>query len=230
MLELVEVAVGVGGAASAALLRSVSLQLSGGERLAVVGPSGAGKTTLLRIIAGLADPIAGQVRLDGRSADDVGWPAWRRQVTYVSQLPVMTAGTVRDNLRRPHQYRRGAPFDEERSVDWLGRLGLRESVLDQQARTLSVGQQQRVSLARALGIEPRVLLLDEPTGALDQDAVRTLETLVTEWTQQGRAALIVTHDREQAARWCTATLDLRPNMVAPHDAGASKPLREAADG
>lgn len=231
MLELIEVNVGVGGAASTVLLRGVSLHVSEGERLAVVGPSGAGKTTLLRIIAGLADPVVGRVRLDGRSGDEVGWPAWRRQVTYVSQQPVMTAGTVRANLRRPFHYRRhAAPFDEDRSVAWLGRLGLAESVVEQQARTLSVGQQQRVSLVRALGIGPRVLLLDEPTGALDPDAVEALETLVTAWTERGGAALIVTHDREQAARWCTATLDLRPNMVAPQGAGGSTPPREVAHG
>lgn len=206
------------------LLSGVTASVETGHRLALLAPSGAGKTTLLRSVAGLVDPAAGRVSLDGRDGDDLGWPAWRRRVTYVAQQPVMTAGTVADNLRRPFEYAEGlGDLDDGRARDRLARLGLDDTVWEQSARTLSVGQQQRVALVRALGIGPEVLLLDEPTGALDEEAVRAVEALLVGWCDEGGAALVVTHDRDQAARLCTDTLDLRPHL-----AQADRPASGAA--
>jgi ABC-type iron transport system FetAB ATPase subunit len=182
------------------LLRDVSLSLQRGELLAIVGPSGCGKTSLLRAIAGLDDAAAGEVRFHGRSPDDVGWPAYRCAVTMLQQHPIMLDDSVLENLARPWRHRSVArTFERGRAVDMLETVGLTERCLAQQARTLSLGEQQRIALLRAILIEPEVLLLDEPTSAL----VR----------REGRSAVVVTHDVRQADRLCDAKLDLRAYAI-----------------
>jgi putative ABC transport system ATP-binding protein len=212
VLTVHTLSVGVGGRR---LLAGLSFQVDAGERLGLVGPSGCGKTTLLRTMAGLTDPMDGQIDLDGTGGDALGWPLWRRRVTYVPQQPVMFPGDVRTNLARPFAYRvQDRTFDEARLRDWLDRVRLDAACLAQDARTLSVGQQQRVAVLRALAIDPEVLLLDEPTGALDAEAAGAVESLVADRTAAGAGAVIVTHDRAQARRWCTRVLDLEAHLHA----------------
>ena len=198
-----------------ALLRGVSLTLAQGELLAVTGPSGCGKSSLLRAIAGLDDAAGGTVHLRGRSPDEHGWPAFRRQVVFLHQRPVMLDTSVEENLRRPLGYRAvQGEFDRSRAAALLAEMDLHADCLTQQARTLSIGEQQRVSLARALLIEPDVLLLDEPTSALDAKTRDVLEELAErEIRVHHRSAIIVTHDAEQARRLCDRHLDLRPHMT-----------------
>lgn len=194
------------------LLTGVNLSLDAGELVGLIGPSGSGKTELLRAIAGLRDADAGAFRLEGRERGETPWPAWRRQVTYVSQRPVMLEGSVRDNLLRPLSYASvgGKPCGDNELGELLARLGLAGELLAQRARTLSVGEQQRVALARALLLHPAVILLDEPTSALDFEAVERVEALIRRRAEStSLAALIVSHDREQVARWTSRQLDIR---------------------
>lgn len=199
------------------LLRGVNFTLKAGQRMAVAGPSGCGKTMLLRSVAGLIDLAGGRVMLKGRSAAEVGWPAFRRQVVLVDQRPVLLDATVRANLELPFRYRVtqmgvGAQrFDETEAVSLLERLHVEPHRLDQAAPSLSVGQQQRICLVRAMLLRPAVLLLDEPTSALDEPSRDAVEALVAERSQRhGMAALIVTHDSAQAERWCHTRLVLEP--------------------
>jgi ABC-type iron transport system FetAB ATPase subunit len=196
------------------LLASIDLELVAGELVALSGPSGCGKTTLLRTITGLCDPAAGEIRLQGQCPGELKWPCYRRRTLLVDQRPILLAGTVQDNLARPFRYRIATrPFPQGEALQLLEQFGLAADVLMQQARSLSQGQQQRVSLVRALLLEPRVLLLDEPTSALDEEAATSVERLLQQESQRRQlAGLIVTHDRRQAERWCHRVFDLRPFM------------------
>jgi putative ABC transport system ATP-binding protein len=197
------------------LIEDLSVELAPGELVALTGPSGCGKTTLLNVVAGLRDAVGGEVRLLGRTPAEIGWPLWRRQVSLVPQTPVLFEGTVAANLARPFAYRtsRGS-FPRERAVELLERLGLGDGRMEQEARSLSLGQQQRIGLLRSLLVEPAVLLLDEPTSALDESAAQAVEDLLREEARErGLAALVVTHLAGQVESLCARRIDLSPFLV-----------------
>lgn len=208
LLSIKGLSVAAGGVT---LFSGLDLRLATGEMVAVCGPSGSGKTTMLRAVAGLSDPAEGTVLLRGRTQDDIGWPEYRRSVLFMDQRPVLLQGTVRSNLSLPFTYavNRERAFPEEEAAALLETFGVSSARMDQEARSLSQGQQQRVCLVRAFLVRPEVLLLDEPTSALDQDAISSVETtLVEETRKRGLSALVVTHDRAQAERLCDRILNL----------------------
>ena len=213
LLRLEGLKVGAGGVA---LLGDVSFELAEGELVALAGPSGCGKTTLLRAISGLIDPLCGRVLFRGMTPDEIGWPRFRRDVVVVDQRPVLLDETVLRNLEKPFGYHIavGARMPVRVARELLEEFGVGVHRLDQPARSLSQGQQQRVCLVRALLVSPAVLLLDEPTSALDPESVSVVERAIVQAARKrGLAALVVTHDREQAERLCDRTLDLRPHML-----------------
>jgi ABC-type iron transport system FetAB ATPase subunit len=214
LLELDDVSVSAGGIP---LLQRISLSLGPGELLGVTGPSGCGKTTLLKTVAGLIEPAAGRIRFGGEAPSRIGLPAYRRQAVFVHQRPVLLNDTVRANLERPFRYHSvSGPCPIDRAAEWLLRIGLERDRLDQNARSLSVGQQQRVCLVRALLLEPALVLLDEPTSALENAAASAVENLLQELTRQrGLAALVVAHDRQHPDTWCHRHLDLNPYRAGP---------------
>ncbi len=180
----------------------LDLTIHGGERIALIGPSGSGKSTLLTSWAGLHDPMAGTLSLDGRTPDDWGWPVFRSQVHYLAQRPSLGLARVSDALQRPFSFesQRGA-YDAEAAASMLEELGLDTGILERRASELSEGQSQRVAIARSLLLQPRFLLMDEPTSALDGESAERVERLIEDrCTQSGLAVVWVTHDRAQAAR------------------------------
>jgi putative ABC transport system ATP-binding protein len=192
-----------------AVLRDVSVEVGGGAT-AVVGPSGSGKSTLLRLLNRLADPTAGAVRFDGRDVRELDVLDLRRRAVLVPQLPAPLPGTVAANVAYGPSLR-GAPADVERCLELAGLDG---SFAERDAARLSVGEQQRLMLARALALDPEALLLDEPTAALDEDARTGVElTLVELQATLGVAIVLVTHDRAQAKRLTTRTIELRDGRV-----------------
>ncbi|MEQ9105499.1 MAG: ATP-binding cassette domain-containing protein [Rhodothermales bacterium] len=182
------------------VLRGVSFELGGGDRLAVLGASGCGKTTLLRVLAGLIPGDAGRVELGGE--DVSAWPPERRRIVYMPQDALLFPHlSARGNVAFPLQVRRPVPDDANAQVDdLLDRLDLWEH-RDKQPHELSGGQQQRVAFGRALLAEPRVLLLDEPFGALDHLARNAMQDVYLELSvARGLSSVFVTHDPREALR------------------------------
>ena len=183
-------------------LKGVSLQAKDKEFLALLGPSGSGKTTLLRVLAGLEQPDAGEVRFDGE--DFLSLPVRRRRVGMVFQhYALFRHMTVAQNIAfgltvRPRSERPSKSDIADRVADLLSLVQL-EDLGKRYPAQLSGGQRQRVALARALAIEPRMLLLDEPFGALDAQVRRELRRWLRELHDRaGVTTVFVTHDQEEA--------------------------------
>jgi len=187
------------------LLRDITCHVRAGDRVAVVGPSGSGKTLLLRALAAL-DPLdAGQIRWKGQRVRGVLVPPFRRSFVYLHQRATLLEGTVEDNLREPYSLciHRDSRFDRQRIEAWLAELGRDGSFLIKLHRDLSGGEAQLVALLRAIQLDPQVLLLDEPTAALDREASGAVEQLVELWfadRPDERATVWVSHDGDQADR------------------------------
>ena len=176
---------------------------------AVLGPSGSGKSSLLRLLNRLSDPDLGTIHFEGEDVRTLDVLDLRRRAVLVPQLPAPLPGTVADNVRY-------GPSLCDRAVDvnsCLGRAGLARTYADRDAGELSVGEQQRVMLARALALEPEVLLLDEPTSALDEAARDGVERTMFELAQAGVAMVLVTHDRGQAVRIASKVVELREGRI-----------------
>jgi putative ABC transport system ATP-binding protein len=178
------------------VLTDMSASLPAGA-CALAGPSGCGKSTLLRLLNRLADPDRGEVRYRGREVAQYDVLELRREVSLVPQLPALVNGTVADNITFAARLGRSDP----EPTRLLELAGLDPSFLERDGAQLSVGEQQRVMLARALALDPSVLLLDEPTSALDQKARDAVErTLARLRAELGISLVLVTHDLSQAAR------------------------------
>ncbi len=189
------------------ILRGIDLDIDDGSRTAIVGRSGSGKSTLLNILGLLDAPSSGLHEFDGV---DVGRTSGLRRdrfrgadVGFVfQQFNLLQGRTAVENVEVPLLYARGRDFWHRRrlALEMLDRVGLVDRA-DTQPHRLSGGEQQRVAIARALVRAPRLILADEPTGALDVDTGRTvMELLETVATETGAALVTITHDAAVAAR------------------------------
>ncbi|AHB49503.1 ATP-binding protein [Hyphomicrobium nitrativorans NL23] len=183
-------------------LPSLSFAVADGECLAVEGPSGSGKTRILRAIADL-DPNDGQLFLDGVERREMPATDWRKHVRYAAAEPGWWADTPRQTLP-------ATEFADARTLRLLTALGLDETLVDRQISLLSTGERQRLALARALLDEPRVLLLDEPTAALDASATEMVEEVIRFQLHARRSVLIASHDTDLLDRLAHVRLQLAP--------------------
>jgi putative ABC transport system ATP-binding protein len=184
-------------AGEAEILRGVTFAVQAGEVFTVVGPSGAGKSTLLRTINRLLESTAGNIFLDGAPIEEIDPLELRRRIGMVFQLPALFGDTVEDSVLYGVRLA-GKCADVERL---LGLAGLAPSLASRDPQSLSVGQQQRVSIARALALEPEVLLMDEPTSALDQVARQRIEDLIGQLNKElGLTIVVVSHALDQVER------------------------------
>lgn len=192
------------------VLHDISLAIAIGAT-AVLGPSGSGKSSLLRLLNRLGEPDSGSVLFHGTDVRDLDVLDLRRRAVLVPQLPAPLPGTVADNVR----YGPALAGRERAGVErCLERAGLVTAYGKREAARLSVGEQQRVMLARALALDPEVLLLDEPTSALDETAREGVERTLHDLAHAGVAMVLVTHDRGQAERVASGIVELNAGRVA----------------
>ena len=181
------------------VLDVAELMVDAGQVLVVIGPNGAGKSTLLRVMGLLETPAAGSLRFQGERVRGGDGLAIRRRMASVFQDPLLIDATVFDNVRLGLRFRGAAgEGSAPRVTGWLEQLGIAH-LAGRQARTLSGGEAQRTALARALVLQPELLLLDEPFSALDQP---TREGLIEDMARilkaSGTTTVLVTHDRGEA--------------------------------
>ncbi len=186
-------------------LDDVTMDIPAGDFVSIVGPSGSGKSTFLLMLGGMLSPAEGKVVVDGQSVYDLSSDKRaalrKKKIGFVFQtfnlIPYLTA---LENVQIPFLLA-GVDGDEQRTnaASLLERLGLGDR-LDHKPSELSVGQQQRVALARMLANDPAIVLADEPTGNLDPDTGRAILAFFEEIHREGRTVVMVTHDHTAAAR------------------------------
>jgi putative ABC transport system ATP-binding protein len=181
------------------------LELGAGECLAIVGPSGSGKSLFLRMVADL-DPNQGEVFLDGVERRTLPAPAWRHKVVYSAAEPGWWYERVGD-----HFHGEAIGFAQEMAP----RLALAPALLDGQVVQLSTGERQRMALIRALALLSPVLLLDEATGALDEDSTVLVENVLRDRLADGVTIAMVTHSAAQAARLGHRHLRMENRRLVP---------------
>ncbi|WP_417391848.1 ABC transporter ATP-binding protein [Gimesia sp.] len=198
-------------------LDSTSLEIARGDFIAIIGPSGSGKTTLLSMLGAMSAPTEGRILLDGESIYDlpVNLRAEVRQnkIGFVFQtfnlIPYLTAI---ENVQVPMllaKKHRGE--QQEKAAALLRKVGLQDRLQHKPAE-LSVGQQQRVALARMLANDPSIILADEPTGNLDPDTREQVMEFLTQFNEEGRTIIMVTHDLS-AASCARKTLTLSEGTI-----------------
>lgn len=190
------------------VLDGVSMSVRAGACTGLIGRSGAGKSTLLRLLTRLEEPDEGVVRLGGAPLPTVPVLALRRWVQLVSQRPVLLTDRVAAELRV------GRPDLSDCAVAaLLARVGLPGSVADRGTDGLSGGEAQRLCLARALALNPEVLLLDEPTAALDGASAEAIDELVLDEVRHGHTVVLVSHDTTRVRRLADTVVVLEGGHV-----------------
>lgn len=211
MIQLSDICAGYPGKP---VLRDIFIQFLAGQLTSLLGPSGCGKTTLLKVIAGLLKPTSGSLLLNGEPADHL--PAEKREAAMVFQKPLLFPHmSVQENVAFGLRVRRFNGVETKRRVlEMLERLQIGE-LANHRPSQLSGGQEQRVSLARALVTNPKVLLLDEPFSALDESLREEMRTLLRKVQRELRITTVfVTHDQEEAAQLSDQIVLLLDGTVA----------------
>ena len=198
-------------------LRGVSLEIAEGDFLAIMGASGSGKSTLMNILGCLDQPSAGTYQLAGEAVDAMSADALasirNRRIGFVfQQFNLLPRTSALENVELPMVYANVPPAERhERALRSLQRVGLGERSGHTPAE-LSGGQQQRVAIARALVNNPRLILADEPTGALDSQTSEDIMRLLAELNEQGMTVVLVTHESD-IATWARRRLVFRDGRV-----------------
>ena len=209
------------------ILKGLDLTFEAGRRYVLIGASGAGKSTLLRLLNRLDDPDAGKVMVGGTNLASLPVRVVRGAVGLVFQSPRPLPGTLLENLAYPHAIRGRVVPDPSKFAGALEEVGLDPAWLDRDASALSGGERQRLAIATALGMDPEILALDEPTSALDPASARKVADALARRSESGLRTIVVTHNREQAARLGDWTVRMEAGTVV--DQGPTAEVLARAD-
>ena len=187
------------------VLKGIDLDIQDGETVAIIGPSGAGKSTLLRCINYLEEPQIGTITIDGESYDyetmtaKTAWKLRQKSSMVFQNYNLFQHRTVLENITDPLNYAKKMNKEDakRKAVELLQMVGLEEKA-GQYPRKLSGGQQQRVGIARAMAVEPKVILFDEPTSSLDPELVKEVLRDIKRLSDQKQTMVIVTHEMQFA--------------------------------
>ncbi|MGK0152020.1 MacB family efflux pump subunit [Pseudomonas putida] len=235
LIELVDIRKSYGGVETPKvdILHGISLRIHPGEFVAIVGASGSGKSTLMNILGCLDRPTSGSYRFAGKDVAELGSDelAWLRREAFgfvFQGYHLIPSGSAQENVEMPAIYAGIAANERHaRASALLGRLGL-ASRTGNRPHQLSGGQQQRVSIARALMNGGHIILADEPTGALDSHSGTEVMALLDELASQGHVIILITHDRNVAAR-AQRVIEIRDGLIIS-DSAADKPTVEDGRG
>lgn len=185
--------------------KCLDFNLKPSEFIILVGTSGSGKTLFLKALAGLLPCTFDEFSYHGQAYGNLDWPKIRSEILYLQQKPVKVPGTVEDIIRAPFRYQVNSKkiFDETKLELYLRRLGLQKDFLTKNSIHLSGGEEQMVAILRTLLLDPQILLLDEPTAAIDRTRTIEVENLIIEWKNNSAkkpAIVFVTHDEAQEKR------------------------------
>jgi putative ABC transport system ATP-binding protein len=209
------------------IIKGLDLTFEADRRYVLIGASGAGKSTLLRLLNRLDDPDEGRVLVGEIPLASLPVQVVRAAVGLVFQAPRPLPGTLRENLGFSHVIRRRAVPEASMLAEALDEVGLDPAWLDRDASALSGGERQRLAIATALGLEPEILALDEPTSALDPAAAQRVAAALARRSESGLRTIVVTHNREQAARLGDWTVRLEAGRVV--DQGPTAEVLARAD-
>lgn len=205
------------------ILQDISFEVFTGDRIAIVGPSGAGKTSLLRLINRLNEPTNGKIYLENQEYRQIPVIQLRQAVTLVLQESKLLGMTVQQALAYPLVLR-GLPKEtiQQRISHWTEQLHIPSEWLGRTEVQLSTGQRQLVAIARALVIQPKVILLDEPTSALDAGTASRLMQVLTQLSQTHQTTiLMVNHQLDLAQMFCTRLLYLQQSQLLANQAASA---------
>ena len=187
------------------IISDVSLQVNQGDYITIVGPSGSGKSTLLKLCSDLISPTSGTITYNDRPLTAIDPESYRREVGYCFQRPYLFAKTVRRNILFPYDIRGLKPD--------MSRIEYMERRNDE----LSGGEMQRICLIRSLIFEPKVLLLDEVTSALDATNTSIVENVIDELHKKGITIISITHNEEQSLRTANRRITIVDGQLAKEE-------------
>ncbi len=203
------------------ILEDISFEVKAGDRVAIVGSIASGKTSLLRLLNRLSEPSSGKIYLENQEYSQIPVLKLRSQITLVPQEPKLLGMTVREALTYPLVLR-GVPKQviQQRLTESLDQLHIDSDLLGRTEVQLSLGQRQIVALARALMIQPQILLLDEPTSALDAGRATHLLTVLTDLSLKPTTIFMVNHQLNLAQTFCTRLLHLQQGRLIQNSTSA----------
>ena len=199
-----------------AIIRDVSLAINEGDYITIVGPSGSGKSTLLKLCSDLISPTSGHITYNGQDLTAIDPESYRKAVGYCFQRPYLFAKTVRRNILFPYDIR-GMKPDMERIKYLFDLLHMPMEYFDRRNDELSGGEMQRICLIRSLIFEPKVLLLDEVTSALDSVNTSIVEDVIDELHNKGMTIVSITHSEEQSLRKANRRITVVDGVLAKEE-------------